>query len=162
MEVGNLLKTDGVQVLEIDQCEHSPSPTRLMTNLSLAAVVLARCCEKGRRHAQLPCNGVAVLANNHEALSLAFLDALRVELSELQALSSFDKEMHRDEDDPHEPEGECYTNHWDERTGCPLDPHLMRGRKRELKKLEERAVCESPSSCGHTRSRRQVRADALG
>ena len=109
MEVGNLLNTDGVQVLEIDQCEYSSSATSLLTNLSLAAMVLARCCEKRRRHAQLPCNGVAVLANNHQALSLAFLDALRVELSELQALSSFAKEMHRDEDDLHEPEGECYT-----------------------------------------------------
>ena len=103
VELGNLLKTDGVQVLEIDQCEHSSSPTKLLTNLSLAAVVLAR-CERGRRHAQLPCNGVA------------FLDALRVALSELQAPSSFEKETDRDEDDLHEPEGECYTNHWDELT----------------------------------------------
>ena len=110
------MKTDGVQVLEIHQCEYSSSPTRLLTNLSLAAVVL------------LPCNGVEVLANNHQVLSSAFLDALRVE---------------RDEDDLHVPEGECFTNHLDERTGCPLDPHLlMRGRERELKKLEEKAVYE--------------------
>ena len=137
------MKTDGVQMLEIDQCEYSSRPTRLMTNLSLAAVVLARCCERGCRHAQLPGNDVAVLADNHLALSLAFLDALRVELSELQALSSIEKETHRDEDDLHEPAGECYTNHLDELTGCPLDPHLvMRGRERELKKLEERAVYE--------------------
>ena len=142
-ELGKLLKTDGVQVLEIDQCEYLSSPTRLLTNLSLAAVVFQRCCERGHRHAQLPCNGVAVLASNHHALSLAFLDALRVELSELQSLSSFEKGTHRDEDDLHEPEGECYTNHWDELTGCPLDPHLvMRGRERELKKLEEMAVYE--------------------
>ena len=67
VDLGNILKTDGVQVLEIDQCEYSSSPTRLLTNLSLAAVVLARRCERGRRHAQLPCNGVAVLANNHQA-----------------------------------------------------------------------------------------------
>ena len=80
-EVGNLLETDGVQVLEIDPCEYLSSPTRLLTNLSLAAVVLQRCCERGHRHAHLPRHGVAVLASNHRALSLAFLDALRVELS---------------------------------------------------------------------------------
>ena len=86
---------------------------------------------------------MATLPNNHQALSLAFLDALRVELSELQALSSLEKETHRDEDDLHEPEDECHANHWHELTGCPLDPHLvMRGGERELKKLEERAVCE--------------------
>ena len=143
VELGNLLKTDGVQVLEIDQCEHASSPTRHLTNLSHAAVVLARCWEGGHRHAQLLCNGTSTLPNNHQALSLAFLDALRVELSELQALSSFEKGTHRDEDDLHEPEDECHANHWHELTGCPLDPHLvMRGRERELKKLEERAVCE--------------------
>ena len=75
VEVG----TDGVQVLEIGQCVYSSSPTTLLTNLSLAAVVLQRYCERGHRHAQLPCDGVAVLASNHQALSLAFLDALRVE-----------------------------------------------------------------------------------
>ena len=42
VELGNLLKTDGVQVLEIDQCERASSPTRHLTNLSHAAVVLAR------------------------------------------------------------------------------------------------------------------------
>ena len=63
---------------------------------------------------------MAVLADNHLALSLGFLDALRVELSELQALSSIGKETHRDEDDLHEAVGECYTNHLDELTGCQL------------------------------------------
>ena len=92
-------------MLEIDQSECASSPT---TNLSHAAVVLARCCEGGHRHAQLLCNGMATLPNNHHALSLAFLDALRVELCELQALSSFGKETHRDEDDLHETEDECY------------------------------------------------------
>ena len=40
VELGNLLETDGVQMLEIDQCKYSSRPTRLLTNLSLAAVVL--------------------------------------------------------------------------------------------------------------------------
>ena len=123
-----LLKTDGVQVHDIDQCEYASNPTRLLTNLSHAAVVLARCCERGLRHAQVPCNGMATLRKKNHALSLALLHAIRVELSELQALSSVEKETHRDEDDLHELEGECYANHWDELTGCPLDPHLvMRG-----------------------------------
>ena len=143
VELRNLLKTEVVQLHEIDQCECASSPAKHLTNLSHAAVVLARCREGGHRHAQLLCNGTSTLPNNHQALSSAFLDALRVELSELQALSSFEKETHRDEDDLHESEDECHANHWHELTGYPLDPHLvMRVGERELKKLEERAVYE--------------------
>ena len=128
-ELGNLLKTEVVQLHEIDQCERASNPTKHLTNLFHAAMVLARCWERGHRHAQLLYIGTSTLQTTTK-LVCSIPRRLRVQLSELQALNCFEKETHRNEDDFHEPENGCHANHWHELTGCRLDPYLvMRGGK---------------------------------
>ena len=90
--VRDLLKLEGVYLLDFDQCEYglvswdehgvapAKKPTRIITNMQHARVTLSKRCTKTHRHVILM-NGKAKYAQKSpEELCMAMLETLRLEM----------------------------------------------------------------------------------
>jgi len=158
-----LIGMKGVQVLNLDQCEYGLTSqdrwgeaparkvTRLVTNMGMAGLVLAQRCRGGHRHVPLVNNRAAAAQTYPTKLCEAFVDALRLELGQVNEVNNVSEDMLHD--DLAEEELAGVPNKWDEGTGKALDPILVRrGREKELKKLS--ATCMRPCRVRlHTRTR---------
>ena len=165
-ELAALMHDNSVEVVDLDQCMYGLEtkdevgmgpvrlPTRLLTNMKTARVVLSKRCNHQHRHVQTLDNNVKLTKEYPEELCRAILETLRLERGDevrsdrLEVSGGFCGGLDKDEDleikDELHEEVEDLTLQWfDDRTGQPLDPAKVRlGRAREYEKLTQREVYE--------------------
>ena len=129
-------------------------PTRLLTNMKTAHVVLSKRCDHEHRHVQALDNNVMLTKHYPKELCRAILEKLRLDRGDevgsdsSEVSSGFCGGLDKDEDlemkDELHEEMEDWTLQWfDDCTGKPLDPAKVRlGRAKEYEKLTQREVYE--------------------
>ena len=156
-EMVKLMSMKSVQVLTIDQCEYglrasdslgdapAKKTTKLITNMSMASVTLARRCSGQHRHVHLV-NGRAAAAEVYpRELCQAMVETLHLELKMQEHFEKINADtiLSVDAEDLHEPFPIQVHGKYDEITGVPLDPvKVAKGRAKELEKMRDRKVFE--------------------
>ena len=111
-------------------------PIRIMTDMPMAHVFLAKRCQGGHRHVQLMSGRAKAVAEYTEKFCQTMIDCFKQQVREVMMLQSVESL-----DQLHEPNDHWYNSVLDDVSGDQLDPVLARkGRELEMEKFKARGV----------------------
>ena len=112
------------------------TPTRIMTNMPMAHMYLAKRCQGGHRHVVLMSGKAKAVAEYTDKFCQAVIDSFKLQEREVMVLQSIETL-----DQLHEPADQWYNSVLDDVSGDTLDPELaQKGRELEMEKFKARGV----------------------